>query len=372
MRASPVRAVLFVLLLASALLPALTPAVAQKPGVSNATPFPAVWFNAAPESQDFLDLFRRPELWAQARRQIQVLHFGPRQMDGGRALVANNLSDIVAADAFRKLRAWGIQTAIGAPAVKEWDCTGATEEAYTVREILNVAKAGGTVDWITMDEPLVAGTGINKKSTCRISMDETAAEVATYVRHILADPQVLAAGPAPRFVDVEPYPGVDLALLQQWTKTLQAHGFRPAGLFLDVNIRFAELHPELYARMAGDLRTLSSFLHAGHIAFGVIFWSGWDPLGSDAAYYQRVIDWVKFVHQAIGQADAAVFSSWVTRCDGRNAGGDFACSRTNLGCSPSDKYCGQKSVPINLPDNDPKIFSHTRLIIQSLGILRGP
>jgi hypothetical protein len=298
--------------------------------------------------------------------------FSPVQVDGGSAPVANTLADIAAADAFRKLRAWGIQTAIGAPAVKEWDCAGGREEAYTVRQILNVARAGGAVDWVTMDEPLAAGTGIQTRSTCRIGLEQTAAEVAAYVRHITANPEVLAAGKPPRFVDVEPYPGADVEVLQHWTTSLEAHGFRPAGFFLDVNIHRVELKPELYARMAGDLRTLESFMRAERIPFGVVFWPGWGAVGSDAAYYRRTIDWVTFVHRAIGRPDAAVFSSWVWRCDGRNAGGDFACSRQNPACTPGDTYCGQKSVPINLPDNDPNVFSHTRLVIEALGILGGP
>lgn len=366
MRVSPVRALPLLLAL---LLPA--PAPAQKPAAAAAA-FPGVWLNAAPASQDFLDLFRRPELWARARPRIQVLHFSPLQVDGGHGQVANNLADIAAVDAFRKLRAWGIQIAVGSPAVKEWDCTGGREETYTVRQIVNVAKAGGTVDWVTMDEPFAAGTGIQHRSTCRIGMEQTAAEVAAYVQHVAANPEVLAAGPAPRFVDVEPYPGADVEQLQQWTKSLEAHGFRPAGFFLDVNIRRAELKPELYGRMAGDLRTLQNFFRAEHIPFGVVFWPGRGAVGSDAAYYEYTIDWVRFVHRAIGRPDAAVFSSWVWRCDGRNAGGDLACTKNEPACSPGDPYCGQKSVPINLPDNDPKVFSHTRLILESLGILGGP
>jgi hypothetical protein len=69
MRALAVWALPVVLALAGACVRA--PAVAETP----AAPFPAVWLNAAPASADFLDLFRRPELWARARPRIQVVHF---------------------------------------------------------------------------------------------------------------------------------------------------------------------------------------------------------------------------------------------------------------------------------------------------------
>jgi hypothetical protein len=355
------------LLAAAALALAAGPAAAQKAPAG----FPAVWFHAASASPDFLDLFRHPEQWARARAQIQVMQFSVTQVDGRNSLIVNNLPDIIALDAFRKLRAWGIQIAVGAPSVKDWDCRGDKAEAYTVREILDVENNGGQVRFVSMDEPLVAGTSIVKASPCHLGVDQVAAEVAAYVQHITADPQVLAAGPAPQFVDVEPYPSVDVALMEQWVRAEEAHGYRPAALFLDVALHYVELKQQM-PRMAADLRTLAAFLHGEHIPFGIVLWSGRDPVGSDHAYYQRVIDWTNFVHQSIGHPDAAVFSSWVTRCDGRNAGGDFACNRQNLACTPGDKFCGQKSVPINLPDNDPDVFSHTRLLLQSLGILRGP
>lgn len=355
-----------------ALLPWLLPGLGAPPAARAAAPFPSVWLAPAPASPDLLDMFRRPELWARTRPQIQVFHFSPAQLDGRHALVANDLSDLAAVDAFRKLRGWGMQTAIGAPAVKGWDCAGRKTQADTVREIGNLARAGGRVDWVTMDEPLAAGIGANKRSGCRLGIDTVAAEVAAYVQGVSASPEVLAAGPAPRFVDIEAYPATGIDQIEQFVAALDAHGFRPAGFFLDIAFRFVERKPEIHARMAEDLRTLRDFLHARHIAFGVVFWSGWDPVGSDEAYYARVIKWARFVHAALGHADADVFSSWVRRCDGRNAGGDLACTRTNLGCAPSDRFCGQKSVPVNLPDNDPEIFSHTRLIAESLRILHGP
>ncbi len=337
-----------------------------------APPFPSVWFTPASASPDYLDLFRKPELWARARAKIQVFHFAPAQLDGRDTGVGKTYSDVLAVDAFRKLRAWGMQTAIGAPAVKDWDCAGAKAEAYTAREIAAVAKGGGHVDWVVMDEPLAAGAGISRKSACRLSTDQVAAEVATYVHDLSTNPEVLAGGPAPQFADIEAYPSTGIDQMEQFVAAMEAHGFHPAGFFIDIAYRFVEQHPENDARMPADLRHLRDFLHARKIPFGVVFWSGWDPVGSDEAYYQRVIKWATYMHRTLGEPDASAFSSWVLRCDGKAVGGDLACTRKNMGCAPEDILCGKKSIPINLPDNDPKVFSHTRLIDQSLAILRGP
>jgi hypothetical protein len=42
-------------------------------------------------------------------------------------------------------------------------------------------------------------------------------------------------------------------------------------------------------------------------------------------------------------------------------------------CAPPDPaYCGKGSMPINLPENDQAIYSHTRLIGDSLAVLKQP
>jgi hypothetical protein len=74
------------------------------------------------------------------------------------------------------------------------------------------------------------------------------------------------------------------------------------------------------------------------------------------------------VKAAIGQPDQAVFQSWVTRSP-------IACSRSEPACakqpcSPADPpYCGEKSIPLNLPDDDPAAFTQTRLVRDVLGLL---
>lgn len=144
----------------------------------------------------------------------------------------------------------------------------------------------------------------------------------------------------------------------------------------------ATLTPEviqLWARERGldvtgveerDLRDLKSFFQSEGIPFGIIFWSGHDPESTDASYYNHTMSWVKRVHAAIGKPEQSVFQSWVRRSS-INCTGNMSCSaKNNFMCSPADPpYCGRGSMPINLPDTDPKVFSHTRLINDALAVL---
>jgi hypothetical protein len=161
---------------------------------------------------------------------------------------------------------------------------------------------------------------------------------------------------------------MSLDRLKSWTLALKAHGFTPAALHLDVNQFVVEASPELHGRLVGDLQKMKAFFHAQGIPFGIIFWSGHGPQKSDKEYSEYTLAWARTVHAAIGRPDEIIFSSWVERCSQTGA-----CNAHSLGCLPSDPdYCGKKSVPINLPENDPHIFSHTRLINETLAILNGP
>jgi hypothetical protein len=114
-----------------------------------------------------------------------------------------------------------------------------------------------------------------------------------------------------------------------------------------------------------DLRELRAFFEAERIPFGVIFWSGHDPENSDRSYYNHVIDWVKKAHSAIGKPDQSIFQSWVLRVSQSCVSG-VPCGAKNTRCSPADPgYCGLHRVPVNLLENNPQVFSHTRLVSES-------
>jgi hypothetical protein len=260
-----------------------------------------VWLSPDAYTPDMLDLFRRPELWARARERVGVFKFAPPQVDPGIQAVRNSYAALKGVDAFAALRQWGIKIATEEGAVKEWDCAGTRTPLGTEARMANIAAAGATLQIVAMDEPLVSGRG-----PCALPVDEIAKRTAAYVAAVRASKEAKTAGEAPEFGDIEPYPSIPVPVLIEWVKALEAHGFKPAFLHLDINA-------------------------------------------------------------AIGQPDQAVFQSWVTRSP-------IACSRSEpecakQPCSPADPpYCGEKSIPLNLPDDDPAAFTQTRLVRDVLAL----
>jgi hypothetical protein len=104
---------------------------------------------------------------------------------------------------------------------------------------------------------------------------------------------------------------------------------------------------------------------------GIIIWSGYDPLNADRAYFDHAMDLAGRVKAAIGMPDQLVFQSWVTRAPVGCAQSEPACLTQR--CSPDDPpYCGEKSVPLNLPDDDPAAFTQTRLVRAVLSLFGEP
>jgi hypothetical protein len=326
---------------------------------------PVIWFAPNGESPDLVNLFVTPEAWREARTRVNVFKFGPQQVSTSSSSKFNTLMELVKADAFRKLKDWGVSVALEAPAVKEWDCNSKRAAMITLDYIRNVRAAGGDIKYVAMDEPLVSGFG-----RCRLTFEETAARTASYVRGILSDASIATSNGKIAFGDIEPYPSYSVDQLKQWINALQINGFKPSFFHLDVDLNNVDLHPQF--DLAGDLRALKAFLQNEEIPFGIIFWSGRDPESSDQNYYKHVIDYVKRIHRAIGMPEQSIFQSWVLRVS-NDCSASLPCSATNTRCSSSDvAYCGSRSVPINLPESSNEVFSHTRLINDSLEILSSP
>jgi hypothetical protein len=166
--------------------------------------------------------------------------------------------------------------------------------------------------------------------------------------------------------DIEPYPSSSVNDLEEWTDDLIANGFKPAFIHIDINVHFVDVHPSM--SMKDDLRSLQSFFHQKGIPFGIIIWSGYDPLNSDKAYYEHAMQVVYQVKQAVGRPDQVIFQSWVMRSPTSCQQSDNSCNAKS--CSAADPpYCGENSIPFNLPETGPASFSHTRLINDGLAAL---
>ena len=111
-----------------------------------------------------LRMFEHPEEWTRARQLMSVYNITqqhtfetPHPVTG-----PNTYQALVRVDAFRKLAAWHKKLSIGSWAVKEFYCTddaSGMNQAIndTLKAIAAVNAAGGKVDYLSMDEPWVAG-----------------------------------------------------------------------------------------------------------------------------------------------------------------------------------------------------------------------
>jgi hypothetical protein len=262
------------------------------------------------------------------------------------------------ANAFHLLAQWNIKLAIEVPAIKPWDCNGQKAAQMTLQFVDNVRKAGGNVQYLAMDEPYVSGF-----LYCKEKMEETAKKTVNYLR------EIKKAAPQIQVGDIEVYPYFNVNQLTSWLNALQQNGATPAFFHLDSNVHRIDVSPNI--SLSADLGSLKTYLHSRNIPFGIILWSGYNPEPTDEAYFNRTMLWTNRVHTAIGTPDQIIIQSWILRSSPRCTDTDPSCYPDKLRCTPSDPSgCGEKAVPVNLPENDPSVYSHTRLINQILNTLR--
>ena len=289
-----------------------------------------VWFTPNLGSRDMLALFTQPKRWPEAHGHLTVFKFYESQIlashPGDCPLCGDNRQpNLVQVDAYRRLRFSRILTAIEVGAVKPWGCTAATTAPFAVQAIDNVIAAGGRVSYLAMDEPLASA------HVCGETANDAAAQVGDFVRRVHSAHADVAVG------DIEPYPLFSVADIEIWLDAAQAQGAGLTFFHLDADRALAT---RLKNDIAGDLSQLNAFCHQRALSFGVIF-VGADA-SSDRAYYDDALALVDTVASAIGRPDHFIFQSWTASPD------------------------GSLSLPINLPENDPAIFSHTRLILDGL------
>jgi hypothetical protein len=172
--------------------------------------------------------------------------------------------------------------------------------------------------------------------------------------------------PAPLIGDIEPYPSIPVATLISWVDIVSKMQVRLTFFHLDIDLNYLHAHPEV--SVTNDIHQLQKFLRQKGIPFGVIIWSGRDPVDSDAAYFEDAMELVRLVKASVRLPSEIVFQSWVRRSPVGCGTSHDQCGPNR--CSPLDpSYCGEKSIPLNLPEGDPKLYSHTKLVNDSLAVL---
>src|SRR3954467_11290658 len=150
----------FLAFFALAVVSASIRSAAQSPSTAS----DRIWFSPGPGTFDYVDLFEHPEEWQRARGDINVFKFYQQhtQLPPPANVGPNSYDALVSAGAFRQLTGWGIKIAMEAGAVKEFYCTSdasgmATSIQSTLESLDAIARAGGSVTYLAMDEPWAAG-----------------------------------------------------------------------------------------------------------------------------------------------------------------------------------------------------------------------
>jgi hypothetical protein len=302
------------------------------------TPLPSdlVWFAPNMGSRDYSELFTKPAWWSEARLSIDAFKFYtqnilpyPCQICGD-----NTLDKFVGVEAFQKLADWDIAIAVEVGAVKPWGCTSDITFGVTREVISNIRNHGGTVAILAMDEPRVGGEETVDGVTCGYSMEESVEQTAGFIKRVRASYPKIIIG------DIQAYPHFSPAAIQEWILALEERGATPSFLHMDIDVERVRVEGQ---NVISALQTLNRFCEEHGIPFGVIFTSNWRDAGSNQAYYESTTKWIRTVNDAIGKPQHVIFQSW-----------------------QGPAVNGLHEVPINLPEDDPAVYSHTRLINEGL------
>jgi Big-like domain-containing protein len=296
-----------------------------------------VWFTPDMASADMLDLFSDPEQWPDARASVQVFKFYPEQLHPlpypCDICGPNTEPNLASAVAFSKLNQWGVDIGMEFGPVGDWACTAEASSSIAQTMIQAVQSDGGVVSYMAFDEPFTNGQG------CNYTMTQIAAQTIKFIQLMHAFDPTLQMG------DIEPYPGFTEPQLENWITTLEAGGITLPFFHLDVDRNAVAA---VGADLPSDLKRIQTFCQSQGIALGVIFIAQQTSSAqelSDQDYYDYAMLWIQTVKGAIGVPQHSIFQSWVINGD------------------------GLWDVPINLPENDPAVYSHTRLINAGLAAL---
>ena len=303
-----------------------------------------VWFCPNVNSPDMLNLFTDPTQWSAARSSIKVFKFYDSQVTAGCSFCGSNtLTNFVGVNAFRKLNnTWGIKIAVETGSIKSWSCDGVAAAAGTRTAIKNIVDNGGTVTYVSMDEPWMSCTNALHPN-CGLTQAQAAQVVANYIAAVKQPPyQSVLIGSEEGYRQNDTTNCMNGACMLSWLAALKNAGVSLAFFHVDVDSNAISS----YAQVGSDLNSIRNYCNQNGIAFGVLFaGSG----GTDQAYYNSVSDWVSKCQSLIGTPQHSVFMSWA----GSGSSGT--------------------PTPNGIPDNLPECaeFTHTRLINDGLSILYG-
>jgi hypothetical protein len=273
---------------------------------------PQVWFSPFPPykvpwdpyvgSVDYLALFAPNAPWPKAAERTNVFEFWGWAVNEPNASMAEVRREVGA------LNARGIAISTQVSVLTPAGC-GQGVEGFDgnlqadLDTIGRIAAAGGTVRFLSMDEPFYYASLYNGPHACHWSAQRVAREVAAYVRAIHAKYPAIQIG------DIEPWPAGSWDDYARWLDA-----YRSAS-----GAEFPFFHVDLDPNATGagwpeQLRTIQSAVDARGVRFGIIYIG--DDKQTDAAWVaeaQSIVD--AYEVEGGGRPDDAIFQSWVDHPD---------------------------------------------------------
>jgi hypothetical protein len=299
-----------------------------------------IWFSPNPGTLDLLRMFEHPEEWPHARSLMSVFNFTQQHTVAPPVPIVgpNSYGALVGVDAFRKLGRWGKKISIGVGAVKEFYCTddpsGMNQAVSdTLKAIAGVTSAGGTVSYLSMDEPWVSGRA---RRCGGPALEPTADRVAFYMS------SVSRAQPSVKIGLIEAYPFSSADAIESMLGLMRARNVPPAFLHMDVD--WHALQPGDFTR---DMKRLQTVCRSQGIPFGIII-TGYNG-DADALFAVDAYGIARQIAAAFPvwaeMPDHLMWDSWVQTGKGLNI------------------------TPSNLPDARP--FTQTNLLWDIFRYFRG-
>jgi hypothetical protein len=305
---------------------------------------PRFWFCPGPGTLDYIRLFDTPPAWSHARQLVSVFKFYQQHtvMPADPIVGPNTYDALARAGVFRQLNQWRIQTAIEVGAVKEFYCTpdarGMNEAiAATLASVRAIETAGGSVSYLSMDDPFAAGLA----PVCGGPAPEPSADrIATYSRG------VRAALPSVRIGWIEAYPLSSADAIESMMGLLAARGALPAFLHMDVDMPFLVRRGRT-DDFVRDMKRLRNAASARGMQFGIIIWG--NNGDADALYAldaERILESLTATFPTSdNMPDHVVVQSW------------------------AESSTGLRITPTNLPED--QLYTHTNLLWNAFRRLRG-
>jgi len=214
------------------------------------------------------------------------------------ALAPATLPDYELAALVENLAKLDLRLAFETGVVKHWGCSAKSVVPLALSYMHRVTQFQGTVDYIAMDEPLVARDAV--PIGCGLSMDEIATETAAYMH------AVKQAYPATEIGDIEPWPSISKDELKEWIAKLSdklEHKLAFFRLDVDCDLVIRDHHS------VADLRELADFVRSRGIKFSIIV-----PVLSrisDSLARKYGLWCADRIHEATS-IDNAIVQSWAT------------------------------------------------------------